>query len=122
MIKMVTKRDNSEVPFDETKILRVIQLAYLRVKNNIKHGDIDIIFKKVLSRLEGLENAHVEYIQNIVAEEIKNVDEEVEESFSSYRKQQELKRDYIMNKIIDSKNRAYIKLQESEQRCKWFEI
>lgn len=103
MIKRITKRDNTEVSFDSKKILRAIQLAYFEVKGDTKDPNIVIIFNNVLKKLETLENVHVEYVQNVVAEEIKKIDKEVEEKFSLYRKRQELKRKSIMDKAIHSK-------------------
>lgn len=103
MVKIVTKRDGKESPFKKEKIKRVIELAFLRVKNNIKDERINIVYDNVLNELEGFENVHVETIQDIVASELYDVAPDVEESFSSYRANQEKNRNKRIDKIINSK-------------------
>jgi len=108
MVKMITKRDNTEVPFDELKIKKAIQLAFLRRRNSVNHNGIEIAFNNVMNRLDQLENVNVEYVQDIVVHEIREIDEDVADSFEAYREEQAKKRNTRMEKIINSK-KNYIK-------------
>lgn len=103
MIQLVTKRDGTEVLFDSNKIKRAIQLAFLKTKNNYNHEGIKITFDRVMEKLEDFENVHVEKIQDIIVETLKDVDIDVARSFQNYRTIREKNRDELFDKKMLSK-------------------
>jgi len=94
MIKRIVKRDNREVDFDQSKIYKVVQKAF--INNGIED---EILFGKVVSDVLGklekeqIEVTTVEHIQNLVKKMIdKNGYKEVGKSFTKYRRHRDKER------------------------------
>lgn len=104
MINKIIKRDNREVDFDRSKILKVVKRTF--IYNGIED---EILFEKitndVLDRLEkeNVEVTTVEHVQDVVKRMIaKNGYSEVSKSFSKYRRQRDKarkKREKLYKKI-----------------------
>ena len=65
MIKFVRKKDNSVVIYDESKIIKAVELSCNRIKKVLTKNDKEVLLESVRLDLENRTNADTNFVYDI---------------------------------------------------------